>query len=100
MALIECPDCRKQVSDAAPACPGCGRPINAAARDPREIEQTGKHYKRAQILAVLFFCFGLFLTISGVNQDANGVALAGGLLLFASIIVMIYAKAGAWWHNG
>lgn len=30
MALVTCPDCSKQVSDAAPACPGCGRPMAAA----------------------------------------------------------------------
>lgn len=27
MALIKCPDCGTDVSDAAPACPKCGRPI-------------------------------------------------------------------------
>lgn len=27
MALIACPECAKQVSDQAPACPGCGFPI-------------------------------------------------------------------------
>ena len=26
MALITCPDCSKQISDHAPACPNCGRP--------------------------------------------------------------------------
>jgi hypothetical protein len=31
--LITCPDCARQVSDAAPACPGCGRPLaNATAK--------------------------------------------------------------------
>lgn len=24
--LINCPDCNRQISDQAPACPGCGRP--------------------------------------------------------------------------
>jgi hypothetical protein len=28
MALIECPDCKKKISDAAPACPNCGRPFH------------------------------------------------------------------------
>ena len=32
MALIECPDCRRRVSDAAAVCPHCGRPI---ARQPQ-----------------------------------------------------------------
>lgn len=27
MALIKCPDCARDISDEAPACPGCGRPI-------------------------------------------------------------------------
>ena len=29
MALITCPECGKQISDQAPACPGCGAPITA-----------------------------------------------------------------------
>ena len=31
MALINCPDCNKEISDKAPTCPGCGAPISAAA---------------------------------------------------------------------
>ncbi len=27
MPLINCPDCGKEISDIAPACPNCGRPI-------------------------------------------------------------------------
>ena len=26
MALVTCPDCKSEISDAAPACPKCGRP--------------------------------------------------------------------------
>lgn len=32
MALIKCPDCSREVSSNAPACPGCGSPI--ASRPP------------------------------------------------------------------
>ncbi len=31
MPLVECPDCGKQVSDVAPACIGCGRPLAEGA---------------------------------------------------------------------
>lgn len=34
MALINCPDCASEVSDAAPACPRCGRPIAASITAP------------------------------------------------------------------
>jgi hypothetical protein len=33
MALVTCPDCQAQISDAAPSCPRCGRP----AQDARPI---------------------------------------------------------------
>ena len=36
MALIECPDCGKRVSDAAEQCIGCGRPMTEAAAPPVE----------------------------------------------------------------
>ncbi len=34
MALIACPECNKQVSDQAPACPHCGFPISRPASKP------------------------------------------------------------------
>jgi predicted amidophosphoribosyltransferase len=30
MALIECPECKKEISDKAAACPQCGCPIPSA----------------------------------------------------------------------
>ena len=35
MALITCPDCGKQLSDQAPACPNCGRPMKKKPTDKR-----------------------------------------------------------------
>lgn len=32
MAIITCPDCSKEISDSAPACPNCGRPSNEVSR--------------------------------------------------------------------
>lgn len=34
MALIECPDCSRPVSDRAAACPGCGHPVAEMKRQP------------------------------------------------------------------
>ena len=31
MALIPCPECSRQVSSRAPACPGCGHPLQPGA---------------------------------------------------------------------
>jgi hypothetical protein len=32
MGLIKCPDCEAQISDAAPSCPKCGRPMGSQTR--------------------------------------------------------------------
>jgi len=34
MALVRCPECGAEVSDAAPQCPKCGRPLLAKAAAP------------------------------------------------------------------
>ena len=33
MALINCPECSKEVSDKAPACPNCGVVLNASSTE-------------------------------------------------------------------
>ena len=35
MSLIDCPDCGRQVSSNAPACPGCGAPMDAVTTTPK-----------------------------------------------------------------
>lgn len=37
MPMIACADCNKEMSDAAPACPGCGRPNARAAAPERSV---------------------------------------------------------------
>lgn len=37
MALIQCPDCGKSISDSAPTCIGCGRPMIQPDHKPEDI---------------------------------------------------------------
>ena len=48
MALIYCPECGKQVSDRAPACPVCGCPI-AAVITPQIVDRTQDIEKYLQL---------------------------------------------------
>lgn len=55
MALISCPECGKQISDRAKACPHCGHPMRIEARLPAEkkADNTGKatiHWKNHKLL--------------------------------------------------
>lgn len=36
MALINCPECGKQISDKAPACPNCGYPMELCSKEPEK----------------------------------------------------------------
>ena len=52
MALISCPECGKQVSDKAFACPNCGYPINVTYQSNRNSEDNSQRianlYERAR----------------------------------------------------
>jgi Flp pilus assembly protein TadB len=100
MALIDCPDCEKKISDLAPACPFCGRPMRAEAipssqptRQAVMIEATGKKWKARQLVCLFImlscFVFGLF----GAPMMALVVFLAGAAGL-------VWATVGAWWEHG
>ena len=41
MALVACPECRREVSTAAPACPHCGNPMTPAYAAPAQPQPPG-----------------------------------------------------------
>ena len=59
MALIQCPECGKQISDKAPACPNCGAPVgeyidnnqdnSLSLIDQQKVEKDLKLYKRLKV---------------------------------------------------
>ncbi len=47
MPLITCPDCQREISDTAPACPGCGRTIRSSRSSALEVGLTASDNDRA-----------------------------------------------------
>ena len=37
MALINCPECKKEISDKAASCPNCGNPIENNTESVKEV---------------------------------------------------------------
>jgi hypothetical protein len=68
MALIVCPDCRKEISEKAPACPNCGRPMTSTPTNVEEVNArgfigkpgTGAHIMNIGCAAIII---GVFLLI-------------------------------------
>lgn len=84
MALLNCPDCLKEISDLAPACPHCGRP--AATFTARPSPRSHAMAKRVALLGVIVACALVFQEVR--HARALGVptlttlAYSGSLLTF------------------
>ncbi len=63
MGLIKCPDCGRDVSDAAPSCPNCGRPTRVQAPPPGQVAPSKKKTSPLAwgCLVVLLGVLGLFV---------------------------------------
>ena len=98
MALIQCPDCGKQISDLAFSCLGCGRPMSATAQatgNPQRVvtEKTGKNYKAQQVISAMLA--GLFVILFFSTEDSYFLyALMACLVWHITILALI------WWEHG
>jgi hypothetical protein len=107
MPVLACPDCNGKVSDSAPSCPHCGRPMHAASAPPepqvpqyvQPIERTGKKWKSLGCLGacMIFAGFGIMFGVGEMGSDRRGVWAAG--LIMIGLVVALYGKIGAWWHH-
>jgi hypothetical protein len=61
MPLITCPECRRDISDRALSCPGCGNPMRAIV-----IEATAKRWKALQLTGIGVFAAGILAAIFSV----------------------------------
>lgn len=102
MALIKCPDCRKEISSRAAQCIHCGCPIGDSGPKTITIERTKKSIKAIIALGVIIFLCGVgwsFVTII-LRNSIDEAVFPGVITTGAGIIVLIYATILNWWHHG
>lgn len=91
MALIKCPECGKEISDRAKACPNCGCPIEATPDDlqrfPREekVLLICKPGIDAYILPVLLILWSIYCLLT--------VTIVGIILLIIAILLILSIKS-------
>ena len=103
MALIACPECAKEISDKAAACPHCGHPMkdsqNAATKDspvakamtPEDDvtpQATGREWRIVQLIGGLLVVTGAVAWI-GNSSDA-------GMVFFLGCVIYLGGRLGAW----
>jgi hypothetical protein len=103
MALISCPECKRKVSDTAPACPGCG----AAIADSREYQasgarltttqETSKKLKMHTLISVTLFIIGIVSTFSIANAPEPAAWPFG--VMTVGIFWYIVTRFRIWWHH-
>lgn len=103
MALIDCPECGKQISDRAPACIHCGNPIAAPAPPPPApgpiitTQATSKPWKVIQAIGAAMMIIGMVSCIA--NAGSGSAAGSFSLFILGGIITLV-GRIGAWWTNG
>lgn len=72
--MIQCPECKKDVSESAVACPSCGHPVaqtvNAPAKEKENLEKKKGCGGCLVILGILILIAGL-ATFLGARKDAG-----------------------------
>ena len=88
MALIDCPECSKQVSDKASACPSCGYHIRSLRFDP----EYRAHRKIALIAILILGCIAIPCGIILSEHRATVLGLAGVILAGSGLLFLKHEK--------
>ena len=106
MALINCFECAREISDRAAACPHCGRPMLPAlapstpgrslSRGTLTIQATSKLYKALQLIGAASIT--LAVVSCAVGAPSSGKWSAFVFLLGAALYT--FGRVGAWWNHG
>jgi hypothetical protein len=87
MSLIQCPECKNEISDKAIYCPQCGYPI---AKHLKRVFSPGNENKRnkAKIFlpAILIFLSAILIMTGSFSINQGKPMLLGIFLLLAGII--------------
>lgn len=97
MALIFCPECKKEVSDQATLCPYCAYPIEAVLLRARN--RKWLILKWVSILVIVISIF--FAAKFSIQKETSSVALRNIALGFvaAGFLGLIAARAGVWFNS-
>lgn len=95
MGLVECSDCGHEVSDAAEACPNCGRPMQHTARkpEPQEVRESGRTGERIGTVLVLGSIGGCTAGMMATSPDPSYTWLGfGSVGVVVGFIVFIVGR--------
>lgn len=63
MALINCPECGKEISDKAPKCPNCGKPLSRNRHKENLSRNLNNHKQTIIKSSIIIICFILVISL-------------------------------------
>jgi hypothetical protein len=76
MALIPCPECKKEISTSAMSCPSCGYPLQVKPPEPQFEAYRKRVLTGSFVICLLGLPSGILLQLPAVW----GLAIAGGII--------------------
>lgn len=96
MPLINCPECDKEISDAAPACPNCGHPlkqppIHNIKRSTDDVSEKGRSVGLLLGIGITFipYIFSWFTLRKGYSITARAISF----IWLAVVVIMINSNS-------
>jgi DNA-directed RNA polymerase subunit RPC12/RpoP len=104
MALIRCPECDKEISDMATACPNCGAPISAGKKKGNKVrvdsvQYTSKVIKIQEVLLWIPGLFGGYMFIHGLLTKDDDGSFIGVSIMLSVIVYEAILKLVKWWKH-
>lgn len=69
MSLITCPECGKEISDKAAACPNCGCPNTKAIHKPEGTSKQKSREKLRMIIGMVSIAIGLLFIFMVISSE-------------------------------
>ncbi|MHB0897514.1 MAG: zinc ribbon domain-containing protein [Spirochaetales bacterium] len=103
MALINCPECKKEISDHVEACPYCGYPLKKEAAKENEVQKSGKAKKLviSILIAVIVICSAgyAYINYSNTQYAKNSKEISFKMLMSAGEAESICNLVIEVWQN-
>jgi membrane protein YdbS with pleckstrin-like domain len=98
MALVNCPDCGREVSTAAPSCPHCGRPMAAVPAPQAAVPPVGPEQVLWRGTPSMLLAFGKIIQLVIVAILLPAIYYFGSAFLapYSTIVWAVIAIAIAW----
>ncbi len=102
MPLVKCSDCGHEISDQAPACINCGRPIRPDPADQKGkkvvTELTSKNIKSVQAVGALLVVVGGFLFFK--STESSAYTIYSSISFVSGLVILLCSEISRWWHHG